>query len=347
MKLPNGYGSVKKLSGDRHKPFGAFAPARRTPKGYKQDLIGCFKSRAEALSALSDYHKKIFNDKQDITLREVFEEYKETNAYKKIGKSTQEGYAAAWKWFSEFENVPIKNIRTSQIQSIIDSATDAGKSFSSIHKVKVLAGLLEKYAMSNDIINKNYAEFTSLPENNTKEKERFSDLQLKQIETAAQQGIGIADIILIMCYTGWRISEFVSLTPFEYDAENKTLTGGAKTEAGKNRIVPVAPKIQPYVDKWIAKNGETIFCNKNGQKMSVRALRMAFGKTLNELGIKPETALKFTPHATRHTFVSMLNKNNIDAKTSMMLAGHSDVKIHKKTYSHSDLEQLKKAVNSL
>lgn len=62
-----------------------------------------------------------------------------------------------------------------------------------------------------------------------------------------------ADLILIMCYTGWRINEFLSLTQFSWDSANHTLTGGEKTEAGKNRVVPVSDKVMPYLQNGLIK----------------------------------------------------------------------------------------------
>ena len=39
-----------------------------------------------------------------------------------------------------------------------------------------------------------------------------------------------------MCYTGFRINEFLNLTPFSYDSKNNILTGGSKTTAGKTEM---------------------------------------------------------------------------------------------------------------
>lgn len=62
-----------------------------------------------------------------------------------------------------------------------------------------------------------------------------------------------------MCYTGFRIAEFLELTSFSYDSISKTLRGGKKTAAGKNRIVPIHPKIQPIIENWISKKGKLFF----------------------------------------------------------------------------------------
>lgn len=71
-----------------------------------------------------------------------------------------------------------------------------------------------------------------------------------------------ADYIYAMCYLNFRVSEFLELTSEQYKvSENGIpyLIGGKKTDAGKDRIVPIHPKIQDIVKKCVDKGGETIF----------------------------------------------------------------------------------------
>ena len=60
------------------------------------------------------------------------------------------------------------------------------------------------------------------------------------------------DLILIQCYSGWRPRELCYLRLEDIDLNARTFTGGLKTDAGKNRIVPIHPKIQPIVAAWAA-----------------------------------------------------------------------------------------------
>lgn len=49
------------------------------------------------------------------------------------------------------------------------------------------------------------------------------------------------DLILIQCYSGWRPRELCYLRLDDVDLNARTFTGGLKTNAGKNRIVPIHP----------------------------------------------------------------------------------------------------------
>lgn len=53
MKLPNNYGSITKLSGNRRRPF----MVRKSLDG-KQLVIGYFESKEKALQALADYNRQ-------------------------------------------------------------------------------------------------------------------------------------------------------------------------------------------------------------------------------------------------------------------------------------------------
>lgn len=51
--------------------------------------------------------------------------------------------------------------------------------------------------------------------------------------------VPFADMILIGIYSGWRPQELAILKLKDIDIENGRMTGGLKTDAGKNRIVPI------------------------------------------------------------------------------------------------------------
>ena len=68
MRMPNGYGTVYKLSGKRRLPFIARITTGWTNEG-KQVLktIGYFKTKQEGLQALANYH----NDPYDLDLEKI------------------------------------------------------------------------------------------------------------------------------------------------------------------------------------------------------------------------------------------------------------------------------------
>ena len=135
----------------------------------------------------------------------------------------------------------------------------------------------------------------------------------------------------------------LELTRFNVDLKNGIITGGLKTEAGKNRIIPIHPKIIPFIQKWYTKNGETLICRENGKKISSRYHREKYYyPALEHLKIK-----RLTPHACRHTFGSLMGRANADPKHIQEIIGHSSYAFTKDKYTHPYIEELKKAIRKI
>ena len=357
----NGSGSVFRLSGNRRRPWQALTPAVEDKNyEYHRKVIGCFETRQEALDALAAYRLKPPAKKADFNLEQLYEEWS-TLAFHDIDKSTINNYRAAWKHLKPLHRQKVKEMRSGQMQAVVNACADQGLSRSTLEKIKLLLVMLEDYAMQNDIIDKNYAEFVKLPKAVQDEKPIFSDLQLQTLKEAAQNGVGIADLILVMCYTGWRIQEYCDLTLFDWDPAAGTLTGGLKTEAGKNRIVYVPDVVRPTVERYAAMRGPALFCwtwNNGGKgdryreelrAWPVKRLRAAFYDTLDALEIRAPEGKKFTPHCTRHTYNTLLERlesDGVTKATRLKMMGQTSEKTNRK-YTHVDQERMREAANLL
>lgn len=133
----------------------------------------------------------------------------------------------------------------------------------------------------------------------------------------------------------------MELTSFSYDSTNKTLRGGKKTDAGKNRIVPIRPKIQPIIENWVSKKGQTIFCKDDGTPYSSKYFReKCYYPALKEIGIRV-----LTPHSTRHTCATRLAAAVARPEDIQKILGHSDYDVTASTSIHQSTETFQKAVN--
>jgi integrase/recombinase XerD len=349
LKRENGAGSVYKRSDRKSRPWVAVI----TNKYGKRESLGTFATAQEAKDALDQYRMNPTN-KLNITLKALYEEWKPIG-YKDKSKQLIEGYNAAWGKLKPLYNAKFRELRTADMQAIIDELQTERKgkdrygndkilkplSYSSLSKIKILLGLLHKYAMQNDIVNKNYAEFLVLPKKPSGVKDAFTDIELKKIEDA----VGIvpfADCILFMCYTGLRITEFLSLNKFSVHEKNGVcaLYGGIKTDAGKNKVVPVHHKIKPILDKWLAKNGETIFCRPDGRPYTSRNFReYCFKPALKQIGVRV-----LNPHATRRTFATLMSKSNVREEDFIAMMGHTEYSVDVEHYIYQSAEKLQKSI---
>ena len=84
-----------------------------------------------------------------------------------------------------------------------------------------------------------------------------------------------------MCYSGFRITEYKTL---EVNLKEKYFLGGIKTDAGKDRIVPIHSAILPLVVQRIKKNKKLLLTSDVQFRKNMYAL-------LSKLGIAKHTRL--------------------------------------------------------
>ncbi len=342
MKLPNGYGTVYKLSGNRRNPWIARMTTGWDEGNNKQlfQTIGYFHEKVDALDALTKYRISPVSDKANITLQALYDEWS-IMKYEYISKQTKDCYKAGWKHLSKYGKVKFKELRTAHVQAVIDTCNKSGMSRSSLEKIKVVATMLYGYAMQNDVVNKNYAEFVNLPKYEKEEKESFTDLEVQKLEN--NEDIPWVDTILILIYTGMRINEMLGLTRFNIDMENQLIIGGIKTESGKNRIIPIHPKILKHVKKWYDVNGDRLICNENKR----RILDNNYRKKMYYPALKALDIRELNPHCCRHTFASLLNKAGVDTIDIQRMMGHSKYSFTADTYTHINIAELKCAISKI
>ena len=344
MRRPNGTGTVVKLSGNRRRPYAVRISGRDKYGMITQRTLSYHEKHVEALAALDEYNQAVkagtapTSDKLSITVQEVYGLWS-ARKYAKAGVASVTSYKASWARLTPLHSLKMRDVSLDNLQEIIDQDEALGLSKSSITNDKMLMKALFRFAMERDIVSKDYSVYVELPSVGAKyEKGAFTDLQMKQLEQMAAAGVPWADTVLMLCYTGFRISEFLSLTPFSYDKKGDYLRGGMKTEAGKNRVVPVHPKIKPYLTRWLAMGGETIVC-KEGHKINPQAYRdHMFRPVMDAIGL-PQA----TPHWCRHTFATRLHAAGAKALEQKRLMGHSDKDVTEH-YTHTDLQQLRDAI---
>ena len=236
MRAPNGFGSVFKLTGNRRRPWIARVTKGWEIEGEKEKqkfhVVGYFETKKDAMSALVSYKDNPIPLKAGITFQEIYDEWSKTK-YEYISKKTKENYQGGWNYLSKHGRVKMTELRTSQMQTIINSCHKDGKSHSLLSKIRLVAVMLFDYALENDVVTKNYAKFIKLPKEVKTQKKIFNDLEIKKLEKAK---LGSWEsTILILIYSGMRINEMLELTKFSVDWDKQIITGGLKTDAGKKQ----------------------------------------------------------------------------------------------------------------
>lgn len=313
---------------------------------------GGFKTQRAAMEYVQTLREESMRPRgvnySQITFDELYAKFIERHA-KRVTKSTLDCYKSAYKYFPEIYDLPFADLNTEDWQLCID---DCPRGIRTKQNMKALGTLMYKMAAELRVFGINtetdFASLVWLPADDGESRQPFTMAELEKIKAGAASGVAYADWILAMCYTGFRPSEFLALRKDAFDAERWTLRGGAKTEAGKNRIVPVHPMIRPIIAKRMLAPGDMLFSVHPDKPTTLDNFRQNdFYPTLEALDIQPipESGTKpsRTPYSTRHTFATLMKSVDGSNKDKAALMGHTsyEMTLH---YQHEDYESLKKII---
>lgn len=314
----------------RKKEWLAYSPSDRL--GKHRSYIGAFSTRKEAQEALARYLEKERPDLFNADLQTIYTLWSDTH-YQSVSESAICLYTCIWKKFEPLYTMKMKEIKSAHYQEIINTGT----SHSACNAMKALATMLCSFAMENDIIDKNYAKFVKLPKFQKKEKQVFSREDILSLWKHSDDTN--VQTVLIMIYTGFRIGEITALTVDSVRLDGGYIIGGEKTEAGKNRVVPIPPNIPEL--KTFLQNKINQAEKNTGRLFPYTSQYMRnniFKKAIELCGL---SGRGLTPHSTRHTFASLSVAAGMQAENLQKIIGHANYSTTANIYVHQDFETLK------
>lgn len=339
MRLPNGYGSVVKLSGKRRNPYWVRKTIGWTDKGYpKYFTVGYTKTRADGLNLLAKYNKDPWTNTRNITLEELFGKWKE-DRMPLLSPANAEKISFAHNHVRSLDKYKYCEIKAYQMQETINGC---GKGPSTQSAIKAFWKHMDKYAYEQDVISKQYSELlTSAPVEDTTRKP-FTEVEVRRLWELYYNGVPDMDIPLIFIYTGFRISELQHMKVDDIDWEEEVLVGGVKTAAGKNRRVPIHHSILELIKHRAKINrGGFLFESQFGTMYHSRFLRDKFKVVMKHAN------MEHVPHECRHTFETMLDNAGANRKCIDMMMGHASKDIGNRVYNHKTIKQLKENIELL
>ncbi|MFT9496300.1 tyrosine-type recombinase/integrase [Anaerosolibacter sp.] len=301
--------------------------------------LGYYESRKEALEALVEFNKNPYSiESSTITFSELYDKWKE-GKFEGISRSAINGYNASFDVCKSLHHMKFVEIKTKHMQDIIRTC---GKGHGTLRKIKVLFNQLFKFAMENDIVSKDYSQFVDIGKN-TEESTRvpFTKAEIERL-FEVEPHMEWVDTVLIMIYTGLRIGELLLIKNKNVDLQEAVIKGGIKTEAGKNRMIPINRKILPMVTKRASAEHEYLIVNHENKKMSYYNYYEEKWKPLME-----QLGMNHKPHDCRHTFATLMNNADANQTAIKKLIGHSSFATTEKIYTHKDIEELRKAIESI
>lgn len=324
----NGTGTVYKIQqGNRSRPWVAVR---------NNILLGSFATKAEAASTLELAAGRQIGETYNLTFADIFEAWKAEH-YRELTIKGQEGYESAYKYFSPLHDRKFRELRTADFQACVDAAAEAGRSESLQNKLKQLIGQMSKWAIREGVCNTSYAPFIKLTSTESKKKQIFTD---EEIARLSADDTDAARIILMLIYTGVRINELFSARLDAY--HGSYFISGSKTDAGRNRIIPIPDAARPYFESFAAKSTRLLLDGFEGNKVAANFRQREYADTLKRLNIPYRS-----PHNTRHTYASRAVASGVRPELLQKILGHADYSTTAEIYVHSDADELVDAGNQV
>ena len=336
MRNPNGYGSVKKLSGNRRRPY-IFVISENG----KRRVIGYYETHVEALIAQTDYNvhrsRPRLSDNK-ITFAELYRRWLPDHVeHYGSSPSAQNGYRAAFRHCMKLRDMPLAEIRFHHLQSVIDDMHRAGLSYSSRKKARSLITMLFDYARRMEYVDRDFRGLLNIGKNKSvRPHHPFSRQKINRLWKDDGPG---TDTVLILIYTGMRVSEMLHLKKSDVNRRQKYLDIKQSKTASGIRVIPIHPFIWPLIERRLALPGDFLISRPDGKGYSYGAYctvwRTVMGRIRGE---------KHTTHDCRHTLTTLLDNAEVNENAKRRILGHAGGDVTDAVYTHKNLRQLRKAI---
>lgn len=341
MKLPNNFGSIKYLGKGRRRPYAVYPPVTEwTEKGpVTPKALGYKETWEEGYELLTTYNleksgkikvnRNVYIDRTP-TFSEVYEQFYQDKYSKKekhYSEASKNSTRAAYNNCLDLHDIRFGQLKYGDLQNVINSCK---LKHSSLELMVSLLHQMYKYALKYEIVDKDYSQFLYIPKEEDDETgEPFTEKELKVLWNDKDDPI--TQMILIMCYSGFRIKAYEDI---EVNLQERYFKGGVKTKAAKERIVPIHSGIIDFV--------KIRYSGKNLLGCSAGNFRKSMYTKLESLGIShTASGKKHTPHDCRHTFSALCEKYAVNENDRKRMMGHSfGSDITNATYGHRTINDL-------
>lgn len=344
MKLPNGFGSITHLTGNRRRPWAV----RKSVDGH-QKYLAFFHTYSDALSYLADYNKNFavyapasttFADIYQLDMRE---------RRRRIASITAKNYDTAFAKCTAIANRPLQNIIVADLQGVIHRLQHAGVGYATQKRVRQVMHNVYRYAVKYQLLppSGDISHFVDVDMPRRKYKKTpFIVRQINRVKAIADDDKSPlspwAKCVVMMCYSGPRPSEFLSIQKSDVKLYSRTYKiRHSKTKAGQNRLVPISKKTLVYYKWWMNHPGKTLITTCDGKPLTYSQFRRHFNAVMTA------SHCHHTPHECRHTCATWLDDKGANKIAIKRILGHAIQDVTDGIYTHKNVRQLKKAIDLL
>lgn len=340
MRKPNGYGSIKRLSGRRRRPF-VFVVSQEG----RQKPVEYFTSQVEAEIFAADYnriHKHTSLPGHRETLAEMYCRWRAAHIVDtEPSASTIASYANSWKHLEAIGQEPITELKHKDYQGILDQMRKAGLGYSSLKKVRSLISMVEKYALETEIISRAYALLLRIGKHHPVRPHKVISRQKINRLWAQVDRPGV-DTVLILLYTGMRVGELLALRKSDISLRQQLIRiTRSKTQAGI-RTIPIHHRILPLITARMDGPGDYLITDPAGKPYSYSRYCTLWSRVMSQVH-----AAGHTTHDCRHTVATLLDNAGANETAKRRILGHAGGDVTERVYTHKGIRQLRKCIELL
>ena len=301
-----------------------------------------FDTKKDALAYLPQLQQTVKVTDKGIKFKDLFKKWLDGHTAK-VGKSTIDNYKSANKYFEPIYYVEVAKLKTEHLQKCIDECPHGRRTK---ENMKAVGTCMFRLAMQLDIVDRNYAEYIYIQKEEKNERLAFTT---EQLHTMWEHIKIFPDLkyVLILCYTGMRLGEMLEARTETLNLEQRYFITGSKTEAGKDRIITIAPEILPFFDDF--GKGKYLFFDGKVHPTVKTFRNSIFYPALQGIGldvVAEDGSHLYSPHCCRHTFATMMKDVDAPNTDKQKLIGHSKFEMTAH-YTHTDVESLRKITDNL
>jgi integrase/recombinase XerC len=209
-----------------------------------------------------------------------------------------------------------------------------------------------KFLLVEEVVKENPFALASIPKQESRLPTFLYEDELSGLFTVSDLTIPLGQrnqaLLELLYGTGIRVSECCTIQIQDIDFQIGTIMVVGKGR--KERYVPMGSYAVDAIHTYIndgrkkllkSKQGNTLFLNYRGEKLSRSGVR----KILEDLVNKAAISVHISPHVLRHTFATHMLNEGADMRSVQELLGHSHLS-STQIYTHVTKEHLKNVYNS-
>ena len=276
------------------------------------------------------------------------EEYLKYLKYQKnYSQETIDSYEEDLVEFLDFvskENLDLLTIRYDDVRFFLMELDEKKNKASTVsRKLSSLRGFY-KFLINRDYTKNNPFTLIKTPRKEKKLPRFFYYNELEEmfdsIDITTALGQRNRLILEVLYASGVRVSELVNIKLKDINDEEIKVLG----KGNKERITRIGDYAKEILDLYLSdgfkelnkENGEYLFINKNGKKLTTRGIRYILDEIIKNTNVKK----KISPHMLRHSFATHLLNEGCDILSVQELLGHESLTATA-IYTHVSTDRLK------